>query len=394
MGTYNINYSINYKKIKKEYKLETIVTDLESPIITLENTNKKYICPNYNLDDFKDYKVIDNYDTDLENKVTKYIKDGKLYYTVEDSHGNKGETNVDVEIADKDAPNIILNGYEDIYLLQGTEYKEPGVTAYDTCEGNLTSKIIISGTVDVNKIGEYQITYSVEDSSKNKQTKTRTIHIYNSSIGQDVKKNGKIVYLTFDDGPNAYTKNILSILDKYQVKATFFVTNQFGGYQSLIKEMYENGHSLAIHTYSHQYKNIYNSEEDYFNDLNKMDKIIFEQTGIHTKLVRFPGGSSNTISKFNPGIMTRLSKLLNDKGYKYFDWNIDSGDTGTINSNKIANNVINGMKSNKNSVVLMHDIKYANKEALEKIIYYGLTNGYTFLPLDENSPTVHHSINN
>ena len=158
--------------------------------------------------------------------------------------------------------------------------------------------------------------------------------------------------------------------------------------------MYNSGHNIAIHTYSHSYKNIYSSEEAYFDDLNKIDNIIYNQTGIHTKLVRFPGGGSNTISRFNPGIMTRLSKLLKEKGYVYFDWNVDSMDTSTINSDKIANNVINGMKNNKYSVVLMHDIKYANKEALDKILYYGLTNGYTFLPLDEGSPTAHHGINN
>ena len=180
--------------------------------------------------------------------------------------------------------------------------------------------------------------------------KKRVVHVYDNSIGTNIEKNGKIVYLTFDDGPNAYTQNILNILNRYNVKATFFVTNQFPNNQNLIKEMYDNGHSIGIHTYSHQYKIVYNSDEAYLNDLNNMDEVIYKQTGYHTKLIRFPGGSSNTISS--------------------------------------------GIKRFNNSVILMHDIKYANKDALEKILYYGLSNGYTFLPLTEDSYTAHHGINN
>ena len=394
IGSYQISYHVTYKNIKNNIDIKIEVADLEAPVIELDNYDKKTICPNYNLDNIKDYQVYDNLDKNLTDKVTKYIDGNQLYYSITDSSGNNTIVKRDIEIIDNEAPNIILLGYENIYLLQGTNYEEPGFTAYDNCDGDLTDKVIVEGTVDVDKVGEYSISYSVEDSSGQKQTKIRTIHIYNSSIGNNTPKNGKVVYLTFDDGPNAYTKNILNVLDKYQVKATFFVTNQFPSYQSLIKDMHENGHTIAIHTYSHQYKNIYSSEEDYFFDLYKMDEIIYKQTGIHTKLVRFPGGSSNTISNFNKGIMSRLSIKLKEEGFVYFDWNVDSGDTSTINSEKIANNVINGMINNKNSVVLMHDIKYANKEALEKIIYYGLTNGYTFLPLDENSPTAHHTINN
>lgn len=394
IGIYNINYYVKYKNISNNVNIQIEIGDLEAPIIELNNAEKRTICPNYDLNDIQDYQVFDNYDTDIQNKVIKYIEENQLYYSVTDSQGNKTVVNQEIEILDNEAPKLILHGYENMYLLQGTKYEEPGFTAHDNCDGNLTSQVAIEGTVDINTIGEYTITYSVKDSQGQLQTKKRNIHVYNNTIGTNVNKNGKIVYLTFDDGPNAYTKNILDVLKKYQVKATFFVTNQFPNYQYLIKEMYNQGHAIAIHTYSHTYKNIYSSEENYFSDLYKMDEVIYNQTGTHTKLVRFPGGSSNTISKFNNGIMSRLSELLELKGFVYFDWNVDSRDTNTINSETIANNVINGMKNNKSSVVLMHDIKYANKAALEKILYYGLTNGYTFLPLDENSPTKHHPINN
>ena len=200
--------------------------------------------------------------------------------------------------------------------------------------------------------------------------------------------------MTFDDGPGSYTEEILNILNKYNVKATFFVTNQFSKYQYLMKKEYETGHTVAVHTYSHNYKTIYSSLENYMNDFNNINQIIYEQTGSYSKIFRFPGGSSNTISRFNKGIVTEIANKTKELGYYYFDWNVDSMDTSTTDPNKIFENVINGMTLNEYSVVLMHDIKKANIESVEKIVSYGLDNGYTFLPLEETSPTVHHSINN
>ena len=184
---------------------------------------------------------------------------------------------------------------------------------------------------------------------------------------------------------------LLNILKEYNVKATFFVTGN--GNREYIKKAYNEGHSIGIHTYSHVYKNVYASEEAYFNDLEKVQKIIKEQTGEESRLVRFPGGSSNTVSRFNKGIMTRLSKELERRGYKYFDWNVSSSDTVKSNSDDIANTVIRRLKKG-NNVVLQHDTKYYSVKAVRKIIEYGLANGYTFAKLDVTSPTVHHGINN
>lgn len=397
IGKYEVIYTLLYKNVNKYKKIKTIeieVADIEKPVIELENSDKLTLCPNYNLDKINDYTITDNYDTNIQNKVTKYIKENKLYYSAIDEAGNEALVERDIEIIDNKAPELVLNGNDNLYLYKGTAFKEPGFTAYDTCDGKLSEKVKVEGSVDVNTVGDYNLTYTVVDNSGNKQIKKRVVHVYDNSIGTNLEKNGKIVYLTFDDGPNAYTQNILDTLNRYNVKATFFVTNQFPNNQNLIKEMYNNGHSIGIHTYSHQYKIVYNSDDAYLNDLNNMDEVIYKQTGYHTKLIRFPGGSSNTISSGNKGLMTRLTKKVTELGYTYFDWNVDSGDTSTINSDKIANNVISGIKRFNNSVVLMHDIKYANKDALEKILYYGLSNGYTFLPLTEDSYTAHHGINN
>ena len=126
-----------------------------------------------------------------------------------------------------------------------------------------------------------------------------------------------------------------------------------------------------------------------------MQDLIYDKTGIRTTLCRFPGGSSNLVSRFNPGIMTRLSKELTDRGFQYFDWNVSSGDAGeTTSTSKVAQYVKSGMARNGVSIVLQHDIKGYSVNAVEEIIQWGLANGYTFKALDATSPTAHHGINN
>lgn len=210
-----------------------------------------------------------------------------------------------------------------------------------------------------------------------------------------IKLNGKIVYLTFDDGPSIYTDEILNILDKYNVKATFFVVcnNKLEEYS---KKIIEKGHTIGLHSCTHKYNKIYSSSDAYFNDLNLLSEIIEKSTGYKSKYVRFPGGSSNTVSKFNRGIMTILSKKLTDEGYRYYDWTIDSNDAGGANSEQIYSNVIGALENNDRTthIILMHDTKLETKNALEMIIKDALKLGYTFSNINDYTKEVHHYINN
>lgn len=209
----------------------------------------------------------------------------------------------------------------------------------------------------------------------------------------DEKNYGKI-FLTFDDGPsNLTTGRLLDILKKYDIKATFFVTGN--GSDELIKREYNEGHSIGLHTYSHSYKAIYESEDAFFNDLGKVEQRVYNAIGIHSKITRFPGGASNTISKFNPGIITRLAKQLKEKGYKYWDWNITSGDAGdTKNPDKIFENVTSELSKDKRNVVLMHDIHEYTVDSIERIIIWAKENNYEFARIEENMDPVHHRIAN
>lgn len=206
---------------------------------------------------------------------------------------------------------------------------------------------------------------------------------------------GRIVYLTFDDGPGKYTDQLLTILKKYNVKATFFVTNQFPAYQNCIAREAAEGHTVAIHTYSHNYKTVYSSTEGYWKDVNKMNDIIQKQTGKKSNLIRFPGGASNTVSRrYSDGIMTKLSKQVEEKGYYYTDWSVDSRDAENKSTESIVKNVVYGMKHNEVSVVLQHDIKKNTIDAMEQIIKWGLKNGYTFKAMTPGVDMVHQKINN
>lgn len=209
------------------------------------------------------------------------------------------------------------------------------------------------------------------------------------------KVNGKIIYLTFDDGPSIYTDEILNILDKYNVKATFFVVCS-KDLPEFSKKYIEKGHTIGLHSCTHKYSDIYSSEEAYFNDLNKLSNIIEESSGYKSKYIRFPGGSSNSVSKFNRGIITRLANKLKDQGYKYYDWNIDSNDAGGASSEQVYSNVIGALENNDRniSMVLMHDTKVSTKDALENIIKKALEMGYTFGNINDYTPEVHHYINN
>lgn len=380
IGTYEITYTAKNKQIKKIIS----VLDTEKPVITIKD-EEIIACPNTS-DINISYTVSDNYTQDL--KVNKIIKDNNLILEAIDSSENKTTIIREIIFLDNEKPKINLKGEKTIYLIKGEKYKEPGYEATDNCIKNMTEKVKVTNNININKVGKYEINYEASDGF-NKTVVNRIVYVYEKkpyiSIGD------KVIYLTFDDGPSVYTKELLNILKEYNVKATFFVTGN--GNREYIKKAYNEGHSIGIHTYSHVYKNVYASEEAYFNDLEKVQKIIKEQTGEESRLVRFPGGSSNTVSRFNKGIMTRLSKELERRGYKYFDWNVSSSDTVKSNSDDIANTVIRRLKKG-NNVVLQHDTKYYSVKAVRKIIEYGLANGYTFAKLDVTSPTVHHGINN
>lgn len=368
--------------------------DPVAPVITLEGEGTMTVEKGAPFED-PGFTATDDCDGDITNRVTITELEDGISYSVADSYGNVTTTFRQINYVDTLAPVLTLSGEGEMTIKAGQSYTDPGVTAMDQGDGDLTGSVSVEGSVDIYHAGDYSLCYTVTDDAGNTATATRTVHVEPQPQPDTVSPGSKIVYLTFDDGPGPYTGDLLWILHKYNVKATFFVTGANPENYDDIGLAASLGHSIGLHSYSHVYDSIYASEEAYFEDLNKIQAIVKEQTGAETTLIRFPGGSSNTASDFNPGIMTSLTQAVTDMGYQYFDWNVLSGDAGeTTDPDTVAWNVCSGIYKNNVSIVLQHDIKAYSVEAVEAILAWGIENGYTFLPLTASSPTAHHGVNN
>lgn len=377
--------------------------DMVAPEISLNGKQQQFFEAGGDYTD-PGYSAADDHDGDLTSKVkVEGTVDGHkpgsytITYSVEDAAKNVCEVKRLVIVMDTTAPSIILKGSSSIYVELGSDFTDPGFSAVDTQDGEITGRVHVSSSVDTGRRGVYSVNYSVEDAAGNKSFAERDVFVYQKQDPVDtIKPEGKVVYLTFDDGPGKYTSKLLKTLDKYNVKVTFFVTNQHPDYRELIKSEHAKGHTVALHSYTHDYSKIYSNQEAFFEDIGQMSEICKELTGVEPTIIRFPGGSSNSISKkYCRGIMTQLSESVEKMGYQYCDWNVVSGDAGeTTATCQIVNNVVDGMKSHDISVVLQHDVKGYSVDAVEEIVAWGLANGYTFLPLDETSPMVHHGLTN
>ena len=195
----------------------------------------------------------------------------------------------------------------------------------------------------------------------------------------------KVIYLTFDDGPCSSSQRLLDVLDELEVKATFFVTAQFMDHDGLVREIkaaYERGHGVGVHTYKHDYKNIYSSVEAYLEDYKKMDDIIFEATGVRSSIFRFPGGSN---AGYNAGIRDELIAEMTRRGFIYHDWNAYNGDSDGYGYDAQIEKAVTEASYNDKSVILLHNTpgKDIVIDTLYEIIPKLRDMGYRFDVLNE-----------
>ena len=393
LGKYTITYSAELLNCQASAQREIRVIDTKAPTITLTED------PEGTLEEGVIYQeagftASDNYDGDLTARVVRTEEPGLVIYAVTDSSGNPAVAKRKIPLRAMVLPEIQLEGGEDYVITLGTRYEEPGFTATDNVDGDVTAMVQVEGEVDWLTAGIYPITYTVSDSCENTTVVTRNVEVAAQEWTDTVYPEGKVVYLTFDDGPSAYTSELLDVLDAYGAKATFFVVGSGSG--NMMRQIVKRGHSIGIHTVSHDYGQIYSSPEAYFDDLMKMQSIIYDHTGVKTTLMRFPGGSSNLVSRHScEGIMTFLTQAVQDAGFQYFDWNVYSGDAGeTKRTEKVVENVIGGIQEHRVSIVLQHDIHKYSVDAVEDILRWGKRNGYKFLALQNDSPGFHHDLNN
>ena len=391
IGKYTVTYSAQLEWLNATASRTVRVVDRESPVITLVESGEPLLAGTaYEEEGFR---AVDNYDGDITHKVVRTESYGLVTYTVMDSSGNPAQMQRKIPYYDPLPPEILLEEGGHITIPVGTVFEDPGFTATDNVDGDVTQFVEVSGEVVWYLPGTYELVYTVTDKHENNATVVRRVEVEAQPRPEIVIPDKKVVYLTFDDGPGPYTDLLLDVLAKYQVKATFFVIDS--GYDKVMKRIVDEGHSIGIHSVTHDYQEIYASPEAYFADLRGMQDIIYENTGIRTTLMRFPGGSSNTVSHFNRGIMTTLTEAVQDAGFQYFDWNVDSDDAGQARKkDTVLENVTEGLSWHSTAIVLQHDIQPFSVEAVEEIIVWGLENGFTFLPLQPDSPNAHHGVAN
>ena len=393
LGSYFIDYTAD--SIFGRFTTRRVVHVVDSTAPVIELMHLEGYSPSW-LEGYVEegYTAYDSYDGDLTDKVKTQQLADRIIYTVSDSSGN--ETRVERLLPDySETPSITLVGEEYMEIYAGDSFTDPGCIAIDGLGNDLTAHVLHEGSVNTMRAGEYFLCYSLMGANGEGVSVTRVVNVLPQPVPEVVEPEGRTIYLTFDDGPGPYTGRLLDLLSAYGVPATFFVTAANEDYYDLIGRAYREGHTIGVHTYTHNYNQIYASEEAWLEDFWAMQEIIREQTGDYTPIFRFPGGSSNTVSRFNPGIMTRLSEMMEDLGYRYYDWNVSSGDAGETNdTSEIVENIINGCAGRGWSIVLQHDIKDYSVAAVEQVIIWGRNNGYSFRALDMSSPDAHHGVNN
>lgn len=251
-------------------------------------------------------------------------------------------------------------------------------------------------------LGAEPVSTDSTSADKNNYTAPDATEVMNRYQGEGGSRMGgnhageHVVYLTFDDGPSATTPKVLEVLRSEGVKATFFVTAQSRDNLKYIGVAYREGHAIAAHTYSHS-PSIYKTTETYFADLDKIQSVIKQYTGSTTNIIRFPGGSSNTMyyrASGDPLTMIRLSQAVRDRGYQYVDWNVSSEDATGANV-PVETIIRSSCKSKGNDIcLLMHDApgKQTTVQALPHIIHHYKNLGYRFGTLTSTSYICHHNI--
>lgn len=244
-------------------------------------------------------------------------------------------------------------------------------------------------------VGNYDQNKKVENTEAGVQNDDFTVVNSVTDSKDNLAEEGDIhkVYLTFDDGPSENTDKILDILDDYGIKATFFVNGRedeesLAAYKRIVDE----GHTIAMHSYSHKYSEIYSSLDAFKKDYEKIQNLIYDTTGVESMYYRFPGGSSNRVSNAH---MSDYIKFLNEQGIVYFDWNVSSGDATSqaFTADELVENVMSDVVKYKTSVVLMHDAKTKSTtvQALPEIIEALQKSGALILPIDEHTDVIQHT---
>ena len=287
--------------------------------------------------------------------------------------------------------HIALSGGAELTWACGEPWHDPGYDAVDADGEDLSARVVTEGKVVPWRPDDYELHYVLRDEDEILAEATRLVHVEAQTLPETVQPPKGTICLTFDDGPCEYTGEVLEVLEKYGVKATFFVVANQTKYLHMLPKILEQGHTLGIHCYDHRtYEWMYKNEQNYFSDLLTVQEIVHDCTGQYAHVVRFPGGSrtASSLAASFPGGSEEMYRVMHEAGVRVYDWNVQpERRTKTIEDTII--DFTHPKKPYEYAVVLQHDTRLFSIRALDSMIRWALAEGYTFAALDETFPEIH-----
>lgn len=205
---------------------------------------------------------------------------------------------------------------------------------------------------------------SVEETVENNDRK-------NVKEPTNAEDTGKIVYLTFDDGPTPATRNLLTLLNEYEMKATFFMLSpNVKQYPDIVKQIVEDGHAIALHGVTHQLEKFYATAQSPLNEMVENQQTVESVTGVKTHLIRTPYGS-------HPHLTTDQRKVLKEHGFKLWDWNVDSNDWNLRDQRFVTTTIeqLENRGHESSHVILFHDTE-TTVGYIDKLLDFLVEHGY------------------
>lgn len=284
---------------------------------------------------------------------------------------------------------IQLTEGEEIYWTCGQIFQDPGWQAFGEAGEDRSGDVQVEGTVSFCFVGDYELRYLLPGEDGPLAEVTRMVHVYPAWLPPVVHQD-KTIYLTFDDGPCENTAYVLDVLAKYDVKATFFVIcSRKDEDLQILPRIVEEGHTLGIHCYNHIYELIYKNPQNYVDDLMAAQEVIYKYTGQYASVVRFPGGSTTAqgLALWFPDRYDGLREMMHNMGLRFYDWDVQP-EIGR-STEGVYSNFSHPSQPYDGAIVLQHDTRGYSVRALERMIQWGLENGYTFAAIDLTTPEYH-----
>ena len=284
---------------------------------------------------------------------------------------------------------VVLKGEENLTWVCGVPFEEPGYMALGSDGDDRSDQVQVTGEVVFWQPGDYELEYAFQNEAGETVRAVRRIHQVPAPLPETATSEEKVIYLTFDDGPCEYTQQVLELLARYDAKATFFVIlSREEECAELLPGIQEQGHSIGIHAYDHEYSRLYRGADEYFADLWKAQQLLYSYTGTYTQILRFPGGSTTAKSLLGSDFPA-VQQGLADMGMRYFDWNVQPEDSKGHSSSDTLYAFCRGVPKWETPVVLQHDTRVYSVHALEAMLRWGTENGYRFEGLGVQTPEVH-----